>query len=78
VRVIIYKPHDYWDTHYRRKYFYKDRDKWLGKPTRYDHDDRPSKPRPVKEREEPRVKKMEIPQSRGKYNPLCRMGESEC
>lgn len=91
-RVIIYKPYDYWDAHYRNKYFYRDRDKWLGRrPAGYgrDHDDhhghdqdnhhgRPSKPRPAKEIEEPRYKKQEIPQSRAKYNPLCRMGESEC
>lgn len=91
VRVIIYKPYDYWDTHYRNKYFYRDRDKWLGKrPVDYghDHDDhhdwgdghngRPPKPRPVQQEEEPLYKKQEIPQTRGKYNPLCRMGESDC
>lgn len=85
-RVIIYKPYDYWDSHYRNKYFYRDRDKWLGgRPAghghghdRDDHHGRPSRPRPMKEVEEPKYKKQEIPQSRAKYNPLCRMGESDC
>jgi uncharacterized protein YraI len=28
-RIIIYKPRDYWDRHYRNKNFYRDRDRWF-------------------------------------------------
>ena len=88
VRVIIYNPHYYWDRHYRNKYFYKDRDKWLGKPPHYhDHDDdddhhgHPAKPkpRPEKVKAEPKYKPLEMPdKGRGKYNPNCPMGVSDC
>lgn len=64
LRIIIYRPHDYWDAHYRRKYFYRDRDKWLGhRPPRgnynHPHDgdhqhDRPSNTRPAKPVEPPK------------------------
>ncbi len=89
VRVTIYNPHSYWDRHYKSKYFYKDRDKWLGKPPHYhdrDDDDRhhhsrpdKPKPRPAKVKEEPKYKQMEIPdKGRGKYNPNCPMGVNDC
>ncbi len=99
-RIIIYKPRDYWDRHYRNKTFYRDRDKWFKDSHHgngHDHDDyydhdhwdhhdhgRPPRPRPrpepVKEAP-PKYQKMEIPgkdKGKGGYNPLCRMGESDC
>ena len=85
LRIIIYNPHSYWDRHYRNKYFYKDRDKWLGKAPHYhdddDHHGRPDKPkpRPAKVKEDPKYKAMEIPdKGKGKYNPNCPMGVSDC
>lgn len=95
-RIIIYRPRDYWDRHYRNKSFYRDRDKWFkdshhaNDHDHWDHHDdhyyhgRPPRPRPrpepVKEAP-PRYQKMEIPgkdKGKGGYNPLCRMGESDC
>lgn len=99
-RIIIYKPRDYWDRHYRNKNFYRDRNRWFKDSNHgnghdhddddhdhWDHDDhhdhgRPTRPRPrpepVKE-SPPKYQKMEIPsKGKGGYNPLCRMGESDC
>ncbi len=87
VRIVIYKPHDYWDAHYRKKYFYRDRDKWLGhKPRKnygHDHDkddhhDRPSKPRPVKEKEQPKKYPWQDIVKSPRHNPMCPMGQSDC
>lgn len=88
LRIIIYSPHDYWDAHYRRKYFYRDRDKWLGhRPPRgnynqghgHDHDDdhhdRPAKPRPVKKVEEPKKYQWQDTVKSPAPNPFNTQGE---
>lgn len=89
LRIITFKPRNYWDTYYRNKYFYKNRDRWL--PREHHHHDRddddnghgyhggrperPAKPPEVKE--EPKYGPSPM-SSRKKYNPLCDIGETEC
>lgn len=88
-RIIIYKPRDYWDTHYRNKSFYRDRDRWFRDNNGHDDHDqwnddyhgnqnyRPRpKPQPVQEAP-PTNQKMQ-PFGKGGYNPLCRIGQKDC
>lgn len=88
LRILTFRPNDYWNTHYRTKSFYRKRDRWLP-PDHYhhDHDDddddhhghtpRPRpEPEPVKP---PKYQAMPVPdKGKGKYNPLCSMGETNC
>ncbi len=89
LRIITFTPRNYWDKYYRTKYFYRDRDRWLPPDHHHhDHDDdddhhgHAPKPRPQPEPEPEKPLKyhpMEAPdRGKGKYNPLCPMGEVNC
>ncbi len=92
--IVIFKPRSYWDRHYKNRDFYKQRKKWIrdddwnnyrhdrdddnndhgrsGQDRDYD-DDRTVVTPPQK------YQPMEMPSSnKGKYDPLCPMGVSDC
>ncbi len=84
VNIVVFEPVYYWDSHYRNKDFYKDRDRWLpknkkrnyGRHDRHDGggdgkpDDTPSMP----EKYNPAGKAL----SNHKYNPNCSIFNPDC
>lgn len=80
VDVVVYEPHYYWDSYYRGKDFYKDRDRWLPKNrkhnySRYDRVDRPVRDEKLMpENNNPALKAIKS----DKYNPLCPMTNPAC
>lgn len=85
IRIIIFKPNNYWDRHYKRKDFYKDRDHYIReyddtKYPRRPREDRPSRPvtPPVKAESKPPKYQKQESTGRRAYNPLCPMGQNDC
>lgn len=83
VDIVVYEPVYYWDSYYRHKDFYKDRDRWLPKHRKHNysrhHDHNHGGPKdrdekPVPDNTHPALK----PITSDKYNPLCPMTNPNC